>query len=73
MHAVDISPEVLDVAERGVYSPEASEMVHSSIFEGLTETERAEMFDWEGDDGPQSSLGCATGSRGRSATLPIRT
>jgi chemotaxis methyl-accepting protein methylase len=51
VHAVDISPEVLQVAERGVYSPEASEMVHASIFEGLTETERSEIFDWAGDEG----------------------
>jgi chemotaxis methyl-accepting protein methylase len=51
VHAVDISPEVLQVAERGVYGPAASEMVHSSIFDGLTETERAEIFDWEGDEG----------------------
>ena len=51
VHAVDISPEVLQVAERGVYSPEASEMVNSSIFEGLTESERGEIFDWEGDQG----------------------
>jgi SAM-dependent methyltransferase len=51
VQAVDISPEVLRVAERGVYSPEASAMVHSSIFEGLTEMERAEIFDWEGDNG----------------------
>ena len=50
VHAVDISPEVVQVAERGVYSPEASEMVHSSIFDGLTEAEREEMFDWEGDE-----------------------
>ena len=49
VHAVDISPEVVDVAERGVYSPAASEMVNASIFDGLTEAERAEMFDWEGD------------------------
>ena len=26
-------------------------MVNASIFEGLTEAERAEMFDWEGDEG----------------------
>jgi SAM-dependent methyltransferase len=51
VHAVDISPEVLHVAERGVYSPEASEMVSASIFEGLSEVEREEIFDWEGDEG----------------------
>ena len=49
VRAVDISPEVVDVAERGVYSTAASEMVNESIFQALTETERTEMFDWEGD------------------------
>ena len=50
VHAVDISSEVVRFAERGVYSPEASEMVHAALFDYLTETERAEMFDWEGDE-----------------------
>jgi chemotaxis methyl-accepting protein methylase len=49
--AVDISPDVVDVARLGVYSDEASTMVHSSIFEGLTDAERADVFDWEGDRG----------------------
>ena len=51
VHAVDISPEVVGVGERGVYSPAASEMVNASIFDGLTEAERAGMFDWDGDEG----------------------
>ena len=51
VHAIDISPEVVQVGERGVYSPEASDMVSASIFEALTEAERSEMFDWEGDEG----------------------
>jgi SAM-dependent methyltransferase len=51
VHAVDISAEVVDVAERGVYSPAASEMVNASIFEALTEAERAQIFDWKGDEG----------------------
>lgn len=50
VQALDISPEVLGVAERGIYTPRASEMVHSSIFEGLTQAERWEIFDWEGDE-----------------------
>jgi SAM-dependent methyltransferase len=50
VQAVDISPEVVEVAKRGVYSPAASEMVSASIFDGLTAAERAEMFDWEGDE-----------------------
>ena len=49
VHALDISPEVIDLAERGVYSPAASEFVNASIFDGLTEAERSEMFDWDGD------------------------
>jgi SAM-dependent methyltransferase len=49
VHAVDISPEVLEIAERGVYSSEASDMVHFPIFHGLTDGERREIFDWEGD------------------------
>jgi chemotaxis methyl-accepting protein methylase len=51
VHAVDISAEVVDVAERGVYNPAASEMVNASIFEALTEAERAEIFDGKGDEG----------------------
>ena len=39
VHAVDVSSEVLDVARRGAYSPEASDMVHASIFERLTKAE----------------------------------
>ena len=51
VHALDISPEVIRVAKQGVYRPEVSEMVHSSIFEGLTEEEREQIFDWQGDAG----------------------
>jgi chemotaxis protein methyltransferase CheR len=50
VYAVDISPDVVEVGERGTYSPATSEMVNASIFDGLTEAERAEMFDWEGDE-----------------------
>ena len=49
VRAVDISPEVVDIAQRGVYSPAASELVGASIFDGLTEDERMKMFDWEDD------------------------
>jgi SAM-dependent methyltransferase len=48
--AVDIVEEVVQVAERGVYSLEASEMVGFPIFNGLSEAERREMFDWDGDE-----------------------
>ena len=51
VHALDIEPEVLRFAERGIYGPQTSEMVHSSIFEQLTGAEMREMFDWEGDQG----------------------
>lgn len=51
VNAVDVSTGVLHVAERGVYSDEASEMVQASIFDGLTEAERRGMFDWEGEEG----------------------
>ena len=51
VHAVDVSSEVLDVARRGAYSPEASDMVHASIFERLTKAEAQEMFDWSGQEG----------------------
>lgn len=51
VHAVDISPEVVQVAEQGVYSAEASDLVNFSIFQGLTEAERSEIFDWEGYEG----------------------
>ncbi len=48
--AVDISPEVLAIGEKGVYGSETAEIVHASSFQRLTETERHEMFDWEGED-----------------------
>jgi chemotaxis methyl-accepting protein methylase len=50
LHAVDISKEILDFAERGVYGPNASAFVGASIFERLTALEKREMFDWEGDE-----------------------
>ncbi len=51
VHAGDISTEVLVVAEKGVYGPQTSAMVHSSIFDRLTKTELQEMFDWAGNEG----------------------
>jgi chemotaxis methyl-accepting protein methylase len=47
--ALDISPDVLAIAEEGVYGPQTSEAVSESIFQRLTEPERDEMFDWEED------------------------
>jgi chemotaxis protein methyltransferase CheR len=49
--AVDISPEVLEIAEEGVYGPQTAETVHESVFERLTEAELLEMFDWNGEQG----------------------
>jgi SAM-dependent methyltransferase len=45
----DISREVLQVAERGVYTNESSGLVGSSIFERLTTEESHAIFDWQGD------------------------
>ena len=52
LHAVDISKEVLQFAEKGVYGPNASPFLRSpmSIFERLTEHEKREIFDWNGDE-----------------------
>jgi chemotaxis methyl-accepting protein methylase len=47
--AVDISPEVVAIAEEGVYGPQTSEIVHASSFQRLTGAERREMFDWDGE------------------------
>jgi SAM-dependent methyltransferase len=46
--AVDISPEILDVAATATYSDETSGLVGSSIFERLTNGELQELFDWNG-------------------------
>jgi SAM-dependent methyltransferase len=47
--AVDISKKALNFAEKGIYAPDASELVGASIFERLTPHDKREMFDWEGD------------------------
>jgi hypothetical protein len=47
--AMDISKEILNFAEKGIYAPNTAELVGSSIFERLTAHEMGEMFDWEGD------------------------
>jgi SAM-dependent methyltransferase len=51
LEAVDISKEMLSLAEKGTYAPDTSQLVSASIFERLTKTEMAEMFDWEGNQG----------------------
>jgi SAM-dependent methyltransferase len=49
LEAVDISKEILSFAERGIYSPDTSHFVGASIFDRLTKAEKAEMFNWEGE------------------------
>jgi chemotaxis methyl-accepting protein methylase len=49
LEAVDISKDILSFAEKGIYTPDTSELVGASIFERLTEAEMVEMFDCEGD------------------------
>jgi hypothetical protein len=47
--AVDISKEILNFAEKGIYTPDTCELVGCSVFERLTAQEMEQMFDWEGD------------------------
>jgi chemotaxis methyl-accepting protein methylase len=47
--ALDISPEILRIAEAAVYTSESSQLVGSSIFERLSSAERQQMFDWDGE------------------------
>ena len=47
--ALDISPEVLAIAERGVYSADVSQIVSEPIFERMSDDEKTEMFDAEAD------------------------
>jgi chemotaxis methyl-accepting protein methylase len=49
VRAVDISQKILNFAENGVYAPDTSGLVGSSIFERLTAHEMEQMFDWDGD------------------------
>jgi chemotaxis methyl-accepting protein methylase len=49
--AMDISPEVLAIAQGGVYGLQTSEAVHASIFERLSDAELSEMFEWEVEQG----------------------
>jgi len=47
--AADISAEILEVAAKATYTPASSGLVGSSIFERLSENERRDIFDWEGE------------------------
>ena len=49
VHATDISKDILNLAQKGVYTPNSSELVGSSIFERLTAHEKGQMFDFEGE------------------------
>ena len=49
MNAVDISRDVLDLAQEGVYSLQAPELVDEPIFQRLTGDEMRNMFDKKGD------------------------
>lgn len=49
VQAADISREVLEMAERAVYTSASSGLVGSSIFERLTPEESQAIFDWEGE------------------------
>jgi SAM-dependent methyltransferase len=46
---VDTSKEILSFAEKGIYTPDTSQLIGASIFERLTKAEMVEMFGWEGD------------------------
>jgi chemotaxis protein methyltransferase CheR len=45
VYAADISPEILEIARRGVYSLKANDLMDSEIFERLSEQEMQAMFD----------------------------
>jgi polysaccharide pyruvyl transferase WcaK-like protein/SAM-dependent methyltransferase len=49
--ALDISPEILRVAQAAVYTSESSQHIGRSIFERLSDDELQAIFDWEGDKG----------------------
>jgi SAM-dependent methyltransferase len=49
MHAVDISREMLELAQGGVYSPKTPELLNVPIFERMTKEEMQKLFDTEGD------------------------
>jgi len=49
LQAVDVSKEILNFAEEGIYDPNTRQLVGASIFERLTAQEKQDMFDWTGD------------------------
>jgi chemotaxis methyl-accepting protein methylase len=50
VQAVDYDAQVLQVAQRAVYTSDTCGLVGSSIFERLTDEERTQVFDWQGDE-----------------------
>jgi len=49
LRALDISPDIIAVAEKGEYTSESSELVGRSIFERMTRAELESLFDWSGE------------------------
>jgi chemotaxis protein methyltransferase CheR len=49
IHAIDISEDILEIAQKGVYSLGDNPLVHSPILERLTGQEMAALFDREKD------------------------
>jgi SAM-dependent methyltransferase len=49
VNALDVSAEVVGIAEAGMYAPAMSDVVDPSIFDRLTEREMQDMFDSEAD------------------------
>jgi SAM-dependent methyltransferase len=49
LHAVDLSEDALNIAEKGVYTSHTATLVGAPLFERLTAQEKREMFDWDGD------------------------
>jgi chemotaxis protein methyltransferase CheR len=48
VHAVDIAPEIVEIARQGLYPREMQELIGSNIFERLTDEEAGQIFDCEG-------------------------
>jgi SAM-dependent methyltransferase len=49
LQAVDISQQAVKVARDGVYSPVASQITGTNLFDGMTQAEIEELFDRDGD------------------------
>jgi chemotaxis methyl-accepting protein methylase len=49
VHAIDISKEIVQIAEEGVYSLEVDKLIDAPIFERLTDAETRAMFERHGN------------------------